>query len=285
MQLFALDKSGVCLPADEAAKQWDYYCLECGSVVRLRGGFHRRNHFYHLQADRACRQNGKSLTHLQVQCAIRDLLPAGECELERKFREIGRIADVAWECRKIIFEVQCSDITAAEIEARNRDYGSLGYEVVWILHDNRYNRWRMSAAEYVLLGSTHYFTNIGIEGRGIIYDQHTAFRHGIKHERTPVFPIDVSRPLHLVSANKQPPFFLHQRLKKWSLHFAGDLLDIYLNDENNFLDRCADISAAVEEYVVDNSAKFACGWLRKAVKQACGFYAVFLRYLVERACR
>ena len=49
-----------------------------------------------------------------------------------------------------MFEIQCSPITAREIEERNSDYQSLGYQVIWILHDSLYNKGRLTAAEYFL---------------------------------------------------------------------------------------------------------------------------------------
>lgn len=285
MQLFALDGNGTHTSADDAAKQSDYFCLECSSVVRVRGGLHRRNHFYHIQPDRICRQNGKSLIHLQVQCAIRDRLPDGECQLERRFPQIGRIADAAWETQKIVFEVQCSDITAQEIQERNNDYAKLGYHVVWILHDHRYNRWRMTAAEYLLLGSTHYYTNIGVDGVGIIYDQHASVRGGVKLYRSEPFPIDVSKPSEVDRIFSDEPLFLRKRLQKWNLQFSGDLLDQM---------SCNGLGALSEEAFLGSveetsEGDFSLGqgkislWQWMLHWKRC--YRIFLRYFVEKSCR
>jgi competence CoiA-like predicted nuclease len=51
------------------------------------------------------------------------------------FSDICRIADLVWEEKKIIFEIQCSEISSLEAARRTRDYGMKGYEVIWILDD------------------------------------------------------------------------------------------------------------------------------------------------------
>lgn len=158
MQLFAFNTRNQLVSANHAQKQNDYSCIECGSIVRLRGGLHRQKHFYHLKPDRLCRQSQKSLVHIQVQKSLQEILPRGECFLERRFPGIKRIADVVWEPRKIVFEVQCSGITAEEIASRNRDYFGVGYKVVWILHEKRFNKWKVSASERFLREHPHYFT-------------------------------------------------------------------------------------------------------------------------------
>lgn len=285
MQLFALDDNDVSVCADEALKQSRYFCLECAGPLKVRGGLHRRNHFYHLQSERICRQNGKSLVHLQVQCAIRDRLPEGECLLEKRFPEIGRIADVVWEARKIIFEVQCSDITAVEVQERNRDYARAGYEVVWILHDHRYNRWRMTAAEFFLLGSTHYYTNIGVDGSGVIYDQYALIQGGVKQQRSISFPIDVFNPLDINKLKKCAHRYLEQRLQKWHLAFGGDLLDLHTQVGFEEL-RSVHFPEIVEVEPEELFPRWS--WKRlfwRAMRCFCGGYKRLLRYFVEKACR
>src|SRR5262249_7520278 len=113
--------------------------------------------------------SGKSLVHLQTQRYIQKELPG--CQLEKRFPSVNRIADVVCEEKKLVFEIQCSYITAREIEERNIDYSSLGYRVIWILHDRLYNQFHLTAAEYFLESSPRYFANIDEEGNGYIYDQ------------------------------------------------------------------------------------------------------------------
>lgn len=172
--------------------------MECGKAVRLRGGEHRQDHFYHLKPDAACRQSQKSMTHLQVQWYLLNLLNGEDVALERRFPEISRIADVVWEDRKLVFEVQCSPIKKKEVEARNQDYGSIGYQVVWILHERRFLRRQVSAAEVWLQGHPHYYTNFDSEGVGEIYDQLHLISRCIRQFSTHKTTVDLATP-HFVA--------------------------------------------------------------------------------------
>ncbi len=180
MQLLALNVENQLVEASFAQKKCDYFCMECGKLVRLRGGTHRQNHFYHLKPDPKCRQSQKSLQHLQVQNYLYNLLPIGCVQLEKRFPEIARIADVVWEDQKIVFEVQCSPITQKEVESRNRDYGRMGYQVVWILHEKRFIKRKVSAAEEWLNHHLLYYTNFDANGFGEIYDQLHVFNRGLR---------------------------------------------------------------------------------------------------------
>ncbi len=219
MHLYAVDSSGKLMEAKRASKQRDYYCLECHGVVRRRSGIHRTAHFYHLNPPDSCRQQGKSLTHLQVQFAILSLLPSGEATMEHAFPAVRRIADVAWLPQKIIFEIQCSPISPEEIEARQRDYHSQGFQVVWILHDLRYNQLRLSAAENFLQPFPHYFTNIDAEGYGEIYDQLSRIENGMRKVKSAPFSLDLSQPM---AAHSEPPLSASHPRHRWPLFFAGD---------------------------------------------------------------
>ena len=143
-----------------------------------------------------CRQNGKSLAHLQAQRRLEELLGADQCRLEVKFGPINRIADVVWEPKKIIFEVQCSPISAEEVNARNRDYKGMGYEVIWLLHDSQFNRQRVSAAEMSLRHSCHYFTNMNAEGAGYFYDQFDVVVDGLRRAKFSPLQVDLSKRIH-----------------------------------------------------------------------------------------
>lgn len=167
MQLFALNESGEWISAAAALRQQDYTCPECKSRIRLRAGQFRHAHFFHLEEDRICRQNGKSLEHLQTQFQLQQMIP--EIKLELHFPAISRIADAAWEKEKIVFEIQCSPMTSTELKARNRDYATAGWKTVWIFHENRYNKRRLTAAEWAVRLEPHYFTNINEEGIGSFF--------------------------------------------------------------------------------------------------------------------
>src|SRR5687767_12314803 len=150
MQIHALDETTRIVTARQAIRHRTYYCFECQEAVKVRQGLHRQAHFYHLSPNRHCSQHRKSAIHLQLQQRFLHLLPPGECQLERPFKRIHRIADVVWEPQKIVFEIQCSPISLEEVQKRNADYASLGYQVVWILHTKTFNQQRLSAAELYL---------------------------------------------------------------------------------------------------------------------------------------
>lgn len=224
MQLFAANKNGEMISVQQANRQENYICLECKGLVRRRAGLQRTPHFFHLRHTTLCRLSNKSLPHLQTQRYLQSLFPLGDCELEHPFPRINRIADVVWISRKMIFEVQCSPIDPQEIHNRNRDYSREGYQVIWILHDKRYNQWKVSSAEYALRHTPHYFTNMNDEGVGLIYDQDSLINHGIRKARTPIVQVDLARPQTI--KKKQSPESLKYRELYWPLHFAGDLLDL-----------------------------------------------------------
>lgn len=226
MQIYALDKKGNLLQAKEGSRRQDYLCPECKIALRIRGGQWRRLHFYHLHPSPNCRSNGKSLTHLQIQYAIQKLLIPEDVILECRFPEINRIADVAWPSKKIIFEIQCSAISREEVEARCRDYRSMGYCLVWILHDKLFNRFHLSDAETYLQSAPHYFTNINAFGKGMFYDQFAWIKAGRRIKRYPRQPIHIQRVTFFPNGqvkDKQTAGQIPKERKKWPLAFAGDL--------------------------------------------------------------
>lgn len=225
MQLYALNAEKEIVSTPYAQKHCNYFCVECGKIVRLRKGNFRQAHFYHFEPNNSCGLHGKSAAHLQVQLYLHALFPANESFLEHRFAEVNRIADVFWAPQKIVFEIQCSPITAQEVLARNQDYRSLGLEVVWILHDNRYNHWRHSSAEAVLQENPYYFTDMNEEGEGVIYDQFEYIHQGSRYHKSRPLPVNLSRPcrlpLDILSSLPRP---IAMRGKKWPLAFQGDLL-------------------------------------------------------------
>lgn len=225
MLLYAKDEEGTVVPAQQACRGKDYQCVECKGDVRLRGGPHRQRHFFHLQSTRVCTSRAKSLEHLQTQLHIIRSLPKGQAFLEASFPKIARIADVFWKERGIVFEVQCSPLAVDEFQARNRDYRSLGLEIVWIFHDKRYNGNCLSAVEMAAETLTHYYTNIDASGQGTIYDQYSWTQGTRRLRQMGPLPVNLAHP--------QKPNFqesnlkvLQRRLRLWPLHFQGDLLDV-----------------------------------------------------------
>jgi competence protein CoiA len=187
MQLYGLDQSGPIL-AEEASRGKNYLCPECLAPIRVRGGPHRQHHFFHIRSNIQCTQHQKSLPHIQAQLALKNCLP--EAGLEKPFPTIGRIADVAWEEKKMIFEIQCSPISLEEVQNRNRDYASLGWKVIWILHDNRYNKRKLTPVEIFLRQNGCYFTDIDSSGNGIFYDQFEVLNRFFRAFRGPKLSVN-----------------------------------------------------------------------------------------------
>lgn len=206
MQLYALDKSSLVL-ATHAVRDRSYLCPECHGFVRIRGGGRRQIHFYHARRPASCRQHGKSLAHLQIQLHLKSLIPG--LTLEKRFE--SRIADAHWADEKIAFEVQCSPISIQEAKTRCEDYLKLGLIPVWILHDRRYNRFKITPAEEYLRSQT---TTFYTDGRSI-YDQFDVCQNLRRVFRGPKILVNPALP------QKKPiePLFSRQ----WPLSFQGDL--------------------------------------------------------------
>lgn len=182
MALFAKDK-------EETISAWDallgkrYACLECNTPLLLRHSKKKFPHFYHLSSNRSCRLYSKSERHLLIQLEIQK--KATPSVLEKPFPSIQRIADVVWEEKKIIFEVQCSFITEKEVRARVEEYASLGYFVVWVLDDARFNRRKVGAAENWMRQHSCYFVDKYLT----FYDQQEIILHQKRIQRGRKLPI------------------------------------------------------------------------------------------------
>lgn len=279
MQLYAFNEQNRIVSASQANRHHDYACLECRGKVRLRGGIHKQKHFFHLTLTENCSQRRKGMVHLQIQRIIEQLLPPGECFLERRFPEIGRIADVAWESQKIIFEVQCSGMHEHEALMRNRDYLKVGYQVVWILHDSRYNRWRISAVEEALTDSPHYYTNIDAEGRGCIYDQWRQNAKGLCQARLPSLAIDLRYPFRSLTGIESELQLIIRRKNNWRLHFQGDLLDAVKQKNDAYLLKAAE----KEALLIENKQKTT--FFGKTLQFFVRSYHIGLKFFIEVSCR
>ncbi len=208
MQLYALDKSSLVL-ASHAVRDRSYICPECHGFVRIRGGGRRQIHFYHARRPASCRQHGKSLAHLQIQLHLKSLI--ANLTLEKRFE--NRIADAHWAEEKIVFEIQCSPISLAEAKKRCEDYLKLGFTPVWILHDRRFNRFKLTPAEvYLRTQTTTFYT----DGRAI-YDQFDVCQDFRRVFRGPKIFVNLTLP------QKKPIKPLFSR--NWPLSFRGDLFD------------------------------------------------------------
>lgn len=155
----------------------------------------------------------KSEIHLRLQRFIKYLFN-NEAEMEKGFPSIHRIADVACLLSKKIYEIQCSPISLEEAKSRCADYESIGFQVIWILHDKQFNPHNMSPAEKFLQTKTTYYTNMDKEGNGFIYDYLEP--HGKK-------------PINLRKSNPLPKHFWPPLLSHRSqrpLFHEGDFFDL-----------------------------------------------------------
>jgi competence protein CoiA len=281
MQLLAVSQAGTLTPARLAERGSNYQCPECGGTVRVRLGRHIRPHYYHPTLPKTCRQSGKSLTHLQVQLYLEALLPAGEMSLEVPFPDIGRIADVVWHSQSLIFEVQCSPISAQEVANRNRDYLAAGYQVIWILHEKYFNARRIRSAEELLWHQPHYFTTINAHGQGYVYDQMSLSSRGLRSYRSPPFAIS---PTSLVPLDKKAATLVRtkRRSEIWPHCFEGDIA--YCETRNL---RTSDIQTIKnlekEEGLVKGATAY--GILYKTLSKAIFGYESMFNLVLERMCR
>ena len=285
MQIYARDNLKQLFHARNALKQTDYFCVECHQSVRLRGGPQRQAHFYHLDPTPFCRQHQKGMIHLQLQSYFFNRLPTGDCQLEHHFPEINRIADVAWFSEKIVFEIQYSAISSKEVLERNRDYKSCGWQVVWILHDHRFNQNRLSAAESALENFPHYFTNMDQFGKGVIYDQFDVREENFRKNRFPPLPIEIRTIFYpeQIQVKKNHLNVVQKRLIHWSIAFKGDLLN--LSQENMFseyIKKAFDLEELQRSKMEKlNKRSFFIVLQQKIVN----LYFIFFRYLLEKSCR
>lgn len=232
MQLYAFEKNDLYINAARAIPGRNYICPECAGILRVRGGLRIQRHFYHYSPGQFCYQSGKGEVHLRVQHRLLNALPVGEAKMEVRFPEIGRIADVAWEKERIIFEVQCAQMSPEEAWARTYDYAALGWQVVWILHDGRYLQNVQSALESGLLTIPHYYTNIDRWGRGMVYDRLNVWEEGRL--------IAASEPREVVLERKviergSAPSYLKHRAEHWKTRLAADYFELWLDDKVNAL--------------------------------------------------
>ena len=199
MALYAADNDDLIHAADAEANKL-YHCLDCSGPLKLRQGKWRFAHFYHLKTTPTCRLYSKSVDHLVAQIEIQKLFPDGEIVIEKPFLAINRIADACWEKEKIVFEIQCSLLSEKEAQLRNQDYQSLGYRVVWLLDDKKFNKRKCSPAEQFLRKGDCYFLSIK---RFRVYDQFEIIAEGKRTRRGKAFPIDLRTAQKRVGSHQQ----------------------------------------------------------------------------------
>jgi competence protein CoiA len=281
MSLHAYDSNSCLIQAKRARKQINYYCMECKEIVRVRGGPYRQSHFYHLEPTH-CRQSQKGPIHLQLQLYFLNSLSSVDCKLELPFPSIRRIADVAWISEKIVFEIQYSPIRGEEVLARNRDYASEGWQVVWILHDRRYNQFRLTDAEKALRTWPYYYTNMNEQGKGFIYDQFDICERGFRYHRLHPLVVRIGHGLEKVSTmGKYSLVFMSDRAKSWKIALPGDIWTMHEeNPEGEYFIKAKRLE---DQFYAKREGVFCLllGWWRWVGD----LYKAFFQLLLEKMCR
>lgn len=226
MALYALKKEN-CVHADAASPDCLYYCLECRAQVYLHKQPNIRPHFRHLHSRSSCRLRRKTKDPLLTQQALLRLLPPQKAILEAPFPSIRRIADILWEEKKLVFEVQCSKIPLPEAKQRIIDYASLGYTVVWLLDDRIFNQYRADASEQFLRNTLAYFFSFPTgAARFYFYDQLEIFRNSKRLRKSFALHVDLSKPadLNFDFPLRPLPSQIEEHASRVNLCFQGDLL-------------------------------------------------------------
>lgn len=229
MALYALEDD-IPISAFEAESYKSYQCCGCRQRVRVRRGKNIRTpHFYHLRSSPSCRLYSKSQDHLIAQLSIQNLLPKGEATIEKPFFKILRVADVVWEPKKIIFEIQCSLIDQKEAEKRIEEYGMYGYQIVWVLDDRIFNKKNLNKAESFLRNRGCYFAKLRKQPLPVFYDQfeiligNRRVKKGPKLKIHPQCLFRLSNKNFLIDEEKYPQQVI-KRSKNIPFYFKGDLL-------------------------------------------------------------
>ena len=139
--------------------------------------------------------------HSAIQQKLLESLPYAQKEY--RFPSISRIADIVDFSKKTIFEVQCSSISYEEVRERNHDYQSLGFTVIWILHDKVFNKRNVSLAELYIRQKLSYYTSMTPFGQGLFYDTLDFFKGT---ERVYQSPPCVIKILTLIPLPNSPSF-------------------------------------------------------------------------------
>lgn len=161
----------------------------------------------------------KNSDHISFQKFLKTQNP--HLQIERPFEKILRIADLCWEQKKIVFEIQCSPIDAQTAQQRIRDYAQENYTIVWLLDDRYYNRRRFLRPEETILreNSGYYFSF----DQKMIYDQLEVTRGIVRLAKGPALIIDLSQAIPHPPFTKPTTRQLEKRTR--SFYFANDLTD------------------------------------------------------------
>lgn len=286
MALYAFEDK-VLIYAGNADERRTYRCSHCQKPVRARRGLHRVPHFYHLRASPSCRLYSKSEDHLVAQLYIRSLLPPGEATIEQPFFELLRVADVIWESKKIIFEIQCSPLTPYEAEKRTDDYRRVGYQLVWILDDKYYNKRHVKPAEALVRAAPCYYATLRSQPSPRIYDQFEVIAQERRIHRGQRLCVHLACPCPIPLQpleEKEVPKQILNRSK--TIFFKGDLLYRALIAQNEPIVSFAIQNLRALEILFQGRVKRETSrWRRAILFFILEPYGHMMRFLLERAAR
>mgnify|MGYP002783978674 CR=1 FL=1 len=226
MALYALYEETP-IHADDATADHFYLCLECRAKVYLYKTRHARPRFRHFHRRSCCRLKRNTKEPLLIQQTLLELLRLKKTALETPLPSIRRIADLLWEEKKLVFEVQCSKIPLLEAKQRMNDYASLGYTVVWLLDDRIFNQYTADASEQFLRKNLAYFFNFPTRSTPLrFYDQLEIFRGSKRIHKSFALHVDLSKPMKLPLdfSSKSLPMQIAEQTNRTTLCFFGDLL-------------------------------------------------------------
>lgn len=164
----------------------------------------------------SCRQHAKKTDHQLYQSRLQKQNP--KLKLEKPFISILRIADLCWEEKRLVFEIQCSPITAQEVRKRKEDYLLEGYRLIWLLDDRLFGKRSISDAEEELLKQGTYYLS---PKRFAPYDRFEVIHRKKRIVKGAPLPIDLTDPYQKTFT----PSLEQLRLRSSPLYFSGDLYD------------------------------------------------------------
>ena len=169
-------------------------------------------------------------SHYYIAQAVKTQLADQEVSVEKRFTQINRIADLVWEPRKVIFEIQCSFIEPQEVTQRIQDYESIGYDVIWLLDDAKFNQTYLTKAEVLIRNRGGKYVHVE-KSYCLFYDQ-VEQRIGRKMvTKSPYMPIELPGMYLRVSAGATLSTIPKSLQGQWKFArhlFPGQALDLFL---------------------------------------------------------
>lgn len=233
MSRYALTSS-VFVDAFDANPLDPFTCGECGGTVHLRTAKGRSPHFVHVRTTPACRLYSQTGRHLEIQLSLQKWIP--DLVIEHPFPEISRVADLYWKKEKIVFEIQCSLLSDAQVQMRMHDYAQLGLQVVWLLDERLYFKRIYKQGERLMRTAGFY---VGIPLRA--YDAWECPVDRWRRFRGPRFSVELNRPRSAPTWRRKDPIPASFH-KREGPAFWGDLRDraerwLLRSDKRGILER------------------------------------------------